>query len=91
MREIPRHIFVPELTLNEAYEDHPVPIGHWQTISQPYMVGLMSLLLQFTGAETVLEIGTGCGYQTAILSRLATRVISLEIIPELADMARNNT
>ena len=90
IREIPRHIFVPAINIEQAYADFPVPIGFGQTISQPYIVALMTLLLHLTGSENVLEIGTGCGYQTAILSKLSKEVTSLEIIPQLADIARQH-
>lgn len=86
-RSVPRHCFVPEGYLDSAYEDYPLPIGQGQTISQPYIVALMTYLLQLTGEEIVLEIGTGSGYQAAILSKLARQVISIEIHPELADQA----
>lgn len=88
MRSVPRHRFVPRHLDIEAYSDYPLPIGHEQTISQPYIVALMSSLLELTPDARVLEIGTGSGYQTAILSKLAGKVISLEIIPELAKQAR---
>jgi protein-L-isoaspartate(D-aspartate) O-methyltransferase len=68
MKKIPRHLFVEEALQNQAYSDHPLPIGEKQTISQPYMVALMTEALLLTGKEKVLEIGTGSGYQTAILS-----------------------
>ncbi len=84
MREVPRHLFVDEPQRSRAYEDGPLPIGGRQTISQPYIVALMSELLDLTPNETVLEIGTGSGYQSAVLSRLAGHVYSIEIIPELA-------
>lgn len=88
MAEIPRHLFVPQAYQSSAYEDGPLPIGEGQTISQPYIVALMSESLELQGTETVLEIGTGSGYQAAVLSRLAKHVYSIEIIPELADTAR---
>jgi protein-L-isoaspartate(D-aspartate) O-methyltransferase len=84
MRTVPRHLFVPEAEMPHAYEDHPLPIGSGQTISQPYIVAFMTEQLHLTGSETVLEIGTGSGYQTAVLARLAKRVYSIEIRPELA-------
>jgi protein-L-isoaspartate(D-aspartate) O-methyltransferase len=84
---IPRELFVPEPLRSRAYEDHPQPIGHNQTISQPYMVAYMTELLQLSGEEKTLEIGTGSGYQTAVLAELCKRVISLERIPELAEEA----
>jgi protein-L-isoaspartate(D-aspartate) O-methyltransferase len=86
-RVVPRHRFVPEGYLDSAYEDFPLPIGQGQTISQPYIVALMTHLLRLTGNETVLEIGTGSGYQAAILSRMARQVYSIEIHPELAQHA----
>jgi len=88
MEEIPRHLFVDEALLDQAYSDTPLPIGEGQTISQPYIVALMTEALNLTGREKVLEIGTGSGYQTAILSRLADRVISVERIASLSLRAR---
>lgn len=88
MAEIPRHLFVPDRWRSFAYQDGPLPIGEEQTISQPYIVALMSESLELEGTETVLEIGTGSGYQAAVLSRLAKRVYSIEIIPRLAETAR---
>ncbi len=85
MREVPRHRFVPEEYRHLAYRDGPLPIGNNQTISQPYIVALMSQLLQLSGHETVLEIGTGSGYHTAILCKLAAQVFSLERHAALAD------
>jgi protein-L-isoaspartate(D-aspartate) O-methyltransferase len=87
MRIIPRHRFVPEDLAAHAYADGPVRLDHGQTISQPYIVALMCQLLELEGDETVLEIGTGSGYQAAVLSRLARRVYSLERVPELAASA----
>jgi protein-L-isoaspartate(D-aspartate) O-methyltransferase len=84
MRATPRHLFVPENVRSSAYEDRPLPIGHGQTISQPYIVGSMSDLLQIQPTHKVLEIGTGCGYQAAILSQLAKQVYSIEIVDALA-------
>ncbi len=86
-REVPRHLFIPEASPREAYGDHPVPIGKGQTISQPYIVALMSQALGLTGKEKVLEIGTGSGYQAAILALLAGLVCSVERIPRLAVQA----
>jgi len=88
MRSVPRHFFVPDDSSDLAYVDAPLPIGFRQTISQPYIVALMSQLLCLRGDETVLEVGTGSGYQAAVLARLARRVYSVERIPELAEMAR---
>lgn len=88
MREMPRHLFVKESLRDEAYGDHPLPIGEGQTISQPYMVALMTELLGLEGNEKVLEIGTGSGYQSAILARLAARVITIERIKRLSDSAK---
>jgi len=89
MATIPRHLFVPPALRSRAYDDGPLPIGAGQTISQPYIVALMSESLLLTGAETVLEVGTGSGYQAAVLSRLAKRVYSIEILPQLAKTARS--
>lgn len=88
MRKVPREKFVEEAVEDRAYGDYPLPIGEGQTISQPYMVALMTSLLELTGAEKVLEIGTGSGYQTAVLAELARRVCSVERIPSLAARAR---
>jgi len=88
MKKVPRHRFVEEALQNQAYSDHPLPIGEKQTISQPYMVALMTEALQLTGKEKVLEIGAGSGYQTAILAELAERVYSIERIRSLAIKAR---
>ena len=88
MRRVPRHRFVEEAFRERAYGDHPLPIGQEQTISQPYIVALMTALLELTGREKVLEIGTGSGYQTAVLAELARRVCSIERIPALAARAR---
>jgi protein-L-isoaspartate(D-aspartate) O-methyltransferase len=88
LRRVPRHRFVQEALRDRAYGDHPLPIGEEQTISQPYIVGLMSSLLELTGQEKVLEIGTGSGYQTAVLAELARRVCSIERLPRLAERAR---
>lgn len=87
-RKVPRHLFLDEALWPQAYSDHPLPIGEKQTISQPYIVALMTEALQLTGNEKVLEIGTGSGYQTAILAELADRVYSIERIPGLAKRAR---
>ena len=87
MRHAPRHLFVPEPHRGEAYEDRPIPIGFGQTISQPYIVAFMTQLLRLDGTETVLEIGTGSGYQAAILAALAKQVHTVEFIPGLAENA----
>jgi protein-L-isoaspartate(D-aspartate) O-methyltransferase len=84
---VERHRFVPEEYLNSAYSDQPLPIGEGQTISQPYIVALMTELLELKGDEKVLEIGTGSGYQAAILAELAKEVYTIEIIESLASMA----
>ena len=89
MREIPRHLFVGRGMEQSAYTDHALPIGEGQTISQPYMVAVMTEALGLTGAEKVLEIGTGSGYQTAVLARLSDRVFSVERIEQLARRARD--
>ena len=88
MRDVPRHLFVPSERRHLAYADGPLPIGEGQTISQPYIVALMTGLLELSGEERVLEVGTGSGYQAAVLSRLAKQIYSLERIPELASQAR---
>jgi protein-L-isoaspartate(D-aspartate) O-methyltransferase len=88
MRRVPRHRFVQEALRDRAYGDHPLPIGEEQTISQPFIVGLMTSLLELTGREKVLEVGTGSGYQTAVLAQLARRVCSIERLPRLAERAR---
>jgi protein-L-isoaspartate(D-aspartate) O-methyltransferase len=89
MGTVPRHAFVPAKYLRQAYENHPLPIGHGQTISQPYIVALMTQAVQLEGGETVLEVGTGSGYQAAVLAELADHVYSLEIIEALVDRARD--
>jgi protein-L-isoaspartate(D-aspartate) O-methyltransferase len=88
MSKVPRHLFVAEGLADQAYNDNPLPIERQQTISQPYIVALMSEALALTGREKVLEIGTGSGYQTAILAELAERVFSIERIAVLATGAR---
>lgn len=88
MAELPREAFVPEKYAASAYDDTPLPIGMGQTISQPYIVALMTQCLHLTGTEDVLEIGTGCGYQAAVLAKLAARVYTIERIPELSEMAQ---
>jgi len=86
---VPRHAFIPEpLTLNQAYANHPQPIGFGQTISQPYIVALMTDLLNLQGGERVLEIGAGCGYQSAVLAQLGCEVYAVERLEPLADLAR---
>jgi protein-L-isoaspartate(D-aspartate) O-methyltransferase len=85
---VERHLFLPEDARFDAYEDHPVPIGHGQTISQPYIVGFMTQALDVWPQHRVLEIGTGCGYQTAVLAELAREVFTIEVVPELAEHAR---
>lgn len=87
MREVPRHEFVPGDYLGQAYEDHPLPIGFGQTISQPFIVAWMTELLQIQPGDRVLEIGTGSGYQAAILAEITGEVYTVEIIPELATVA----
>ena len=88
MKRVPRHLFVDEALRDRAYGDHPLPIGDGQTISQPFIVGRMTELLALAGREKVLEIGTGSGYQAAVLAELAARVCTIERIPKLAKRAR---
>jgi len=88
LRRIPRHEFMPEAVRKSAYGDHPAPIGYGQTISQPYIVAFMTDALKLTGQEKVLEIGTGSGYQAAVLAELCEEVYTIEILAELADRAR---
>ncbi|MCP4283629.1 MAG: protein-L-isoaspartate(D-aspartate) O-methyltransferase [Gammaproteobacteria bacterium] len=88
MREVPRDAFVPPDLRDAAFDNSPLPIGHGQTISQPYIVALMTDLLQLRSEHNVLEIGTGSGYQTAILSRLCRQVYSIEVVPELSQAAQ---
>ncbi len=88
LRKVPRHRFVPLNLEERAYDDTPLPIGYGQTISQPYIVAYMTEVLQLKGGEKVLEIGTGSGYQAAVLAEITTHVYTIEIIPELADRAR---
>jgi len=85
--KVPRHLFVDEALVGRAYGDHPLPIGDGQTISQPYMVALMTEALELHGHERVLEIGTGCGYQTAVLAEVCGKVFSVERLKSLADRA----
>ena len=87
MRRVPRHEFVPPEYLDQAHKDHPLPIGYGQTISQPYIVAYMSENLKLKPGDRVLEIGTGSGYQAAILADMGTDVYSIEIVPELATEA----
>ena len=88
MRRVPRHLFVPERERPFAYDDRPLPIGLGQTISQPYIVAYMTDALQLEPSHAVLEIGTGSGYQAAVLGEIARQVYSIEIVPDLADGAR---
>jgi protein-L-isoaspartate(D-aspartate) O-methyltransferase len=88
MRSVPRHLFVPEAVRDRAYGDHPLAIGRRQTISQPYIVAAMTELLAPEPEDVVLEIGTGSGYQAAVLAKLVKRVYSIEILPELAETAK---
>jgi protein-L-isoaspartate(D-aspartate) O-methyltransferase len=88
MQKVPRHLFVLPSSAADAYEDHPLPIGHGQTISQPYIVAFMTEALRLRGGETVLEIGTGSGYQSAVLSEIAAKVFTIEIVEPLAEDAR---
>lgn len=89
MEKVPRHLFIPKHLLDEAYADYPLPIGEGQTISQPYIVARMTELAELQGDETVLEIGTGSGYQTAVLSLLAKQVYTIEIVQKLAEFAEH--
>ncbi|MBI3000405.1 MAG: protein-L-isoaspartate(D-aspartate) O-methyltransferase [Deltaproteobacteria bacterium] len=89
MARVPRHLFVPEELRGRAYEDGPLPIGEYQTISQPYMVALMVEALQLKGDERVLEVGTGSGYEAAVLSELCAEVFSMERLESLAARARS--
>jgi len=89
MSRIPRELFVPPESRRLAYEDRPLPIGLEQTISQPFIIALMTEALELTGNEKVLELGTGSGYQAAILAELSLRVITVERLPALAEAARN--
>ena len=89
LRKVPRHLFVPAAEAAEAYSDRPLPIGHGQTISQPYIVAFMTEALLLKGGEKVLEVGTGSGYQAAVLAEIATEVYSIEIVEPLAREARD--
>ncbi len=88
LRRVPRHRFMPHASLRQAYADRPFPIGHEQTISQPTIVGMMTEALELGGTESVLEIGTGSGYQAAVLALLVPKVRSIELVPELGNTAR---
>jgi len=88
MENTPRHEFVPDYYLDQAYDDHPIPIGYGQTISQPYIVALMTEVLKLQAGDRVLEIGTGSGYQAAVLAELDVEVYTIEIIPELSKQAQ---
>jgi protein-L-isoaspartate(D-aspartate) O-methyltransferase len=90
MNRIPREEFVPAESRVQAYIDGPIHVGHGQTISQPYMTALMAGLLCLSGTETVLEVGAGCGYAAAVLGQLTARVVTMELIPALAHIAREN-
>jgi protein-L-isoaspartate(D-aspartate) O-methyltransferase len=90
MRKVPRHEFMPEAIRSQAYGDHALPIGEGQTISQPFMVALMTELLELKGTERVLEIGTGSGYQAALLAELCEKVFTIERVKTLADRARQS-
>jgi len=87
MRKVPRHRFVPAASVSQAYEDYPLPIGLGQTISQPYIVAFMTEALGLRGGEAVLEVGTGSGYQAAVLAEIAARVHTIEIVAPLAEAA----
>jgi len=88
MRKVPRHIFLPEFERGSSYYDGPLPIGHGQTISQPYIVAYMTELLELSGTEKVLELGTGCGYQTSVLAEIAREVYTIEVIESLGKNAQ---
>ena len=90
MRQVPRHRFIPDYESEDAYGDFPLPIGHAQTISQPYIVAYMTEALKLQPGEKVLEIGTGSGYQAAILAELGVQVFTIEIVKPLAQYARDN-
>ncbi len=87
MKSVPRHLFVPQDLESHAYDDRPLPIGYGQTISQPYIVALMTALLKINPEDSILEIGSGCGYQTAVLSRLCKMVYAMDIIDSLVATA----
>ncbi len=88
MRKVPRHLFIPEPQRGRAYDDSPVPIGLGQTISQPYIVAFMTQALDVEPGHRVLEIGTGSGYQAAVLAEITREVYSIEVLPELAERAK---
>lgn len=90
MRTVPRHLFVPEKIASMAYSDRPLAIGHEQTISQPFIVAFMTEALDIDGGDKVLEIGSGSGYQAAVLAEIGAEVWTMEIVPELAEMAESN-
>lgn len=90
MRKVPRHMFIPENQQNSAYHDEPLPIGEGQTVSQPYIVAYMTEILKLKGGEKILEVGTGSGYQTAILAEIVREVYTVEIIKSLSLNAREN-
>lgn len=89
MRVVPRHLFVPERFRREAYEDYPLPIGENQTISQPFIVGSMTEAVELSPGDTVLEVGTGSGYQAAVLAEIVAAVFTIEIIPSLGERAES--
>ncbi len=88
METVPRHLFVPDMYLDQAYENHPLPIGFGQTISQPYIVALMTEAAEVGSGEKVLEVGTGSGYQAAVLAEIVDQVYTVEIVGALAERAR---
>lgn len=88
MRKVPRHVFVPEELKGFAYADEPLPIGEGQTISQPYIVAYMTEMLELRGAERVLEVGTGSGYQSAILAEIVKEVFTIEVVAALSERAQ---
>jgi protein-L-isoaspartate(D-aspartate) O-methyltransferase len=88
MRKVPRHLFVPQKIRSFAHGDEPLPIGEGQTISQPYIVAYMTQALELTGKEKVLEVGTGSGYQTAVLAEIVRQVFTVELLSALSDRAR---
>lgn len=87
MRRVPRHMFVPQEHIREAYDDYPLPIGYGQTISQPYIVAYMTEVVRPTNRKSALEIGTGSGYQAAVLAEIVSHVYTIEIVPELAEIS----